>query len=460
MASSSSSVPAGAAACVQQFALRAPKRDDNPRATKTRTCAFTGKKPSKSTPHKPAEEEDGAAPGANRNDRVPKNNGFIAWLSVGHGDRPGFQEAREYLMLGAPYRGDSRYEAKEAIKASDAAHWCPNPLKQKGVKDGLPSGWWAAHTEEELKTLIDLPLDTYGRRLWTALDVPEPSHSSLARLIAEYDGYLRIEQRKRDADAVQARAEATKRANTIASSGIIVLADSEEEIATLRDKWKLEWAVDMALASQHASHLGPKSSLSCAGRTLRGLRFGVITADNVRAGQWDGVAAGKRKHRATAADDVEQVADSAFEADDRSLFIDYTRLKFTGPSSGCFMFGKGAGMIPLPGDREWERINDDLAKRDLARVKPWSSANAAVSANLTWCTECLHEISPQFDSCSCIQPPRTWHWCTRCHFAGTGAQPCLCKAGCSSLQWEEHQNAAQRAARAALEAAKRQSHSF
>ena len=492
---------------VKQFAiaLRAPKRADKPGAsacgkTRTRVCAFTGKTPSKSVPRKPGEDAQDEAAGAARPGgahvanvaNVAKNAALVAWLERGNGDREGCNEAREYLMLGAPYRGESDFDAKDAVKATDAAHWCANPLKQRGVRDGLAAGWWSAHTEEELKTLIGMPRDGCDgrkRRVWRGLDVPDESHVAILTLLAEFEGYEHREQLKRNALATVARAAAATRSEALANSSLFVPPDDDAELAQLRGLG-VEWSVDMAAQSGRANCLGPKSGLSCAARTLRGLRLELIAVEAINAGRWG--ARGRPGRRAdaslgahkrvpvpvpvpkpvpkrgravaaaaaaAAAHGDEQLADA--EPDAEPAFADYTRTEFSGPSSGCYMFGSGLGSA-----KEWERMRDAQTTRDLARVKPHHpQSQPSQPSQPTWCTECLHQVCEQFNDCSCLAAPRVWRWCGECLHGCCKQQPCACAcagqpdpsgpSGSDVGPWHARQAAAQRAARRAADEADR-----
>ena len=115
-----------AAAFIGSFALRAPGKDDKPLGQK-RKAAFDAapkKQPGKlqfSTSNlskKPGDDaEDGKQDAALQQNKDGK---LQRWLQAGGGDRPGMEEARDYLLRGTPYKGSHARNTKDAVKEAGA----------------------------------------------------------------------------------------------------------------------------------------------------------------------------------------------------------------------------------------------------------------------------------------------------------------------------------------------------
>ena len=163
-------------------------------------------KPTFSTKNIAERIDEGKEAGAAATAAAPYDSLLARWLRDGHGDRDGFFEAREYLLKGPPYKGSSRFDAKDTIKEL-GAKWVPNALKDKGdANDKRCYGWWSAVDEATLAALIRLPLDEKSRRRWTALSTPEHAHFGILRLLKEFEVFTKMEEDdvKRKHDAARA----------------------------------------------------------------------------------------------------------------------------------------------------------------------------------------------------------------------------------------------------------------
>ena len=159
-----------------------------------------------------------------------------------------------------------------------------------------------------------------------------------------------------------------------------------------------------------------------------------MTRDDVLSGQWVKERAVKRHRIAGGAS-----SSTTYEP------IDYRKQKMTGyerfgSCSGCFMFGKGPRMIPLPNVGEWERLSEELKQRDMANIKPLPDGFVIGAACTTFCTSCALEVFDQFIDCGCDQ---TWDQCLKCRSLRCEKQPCACGEEDAGA-WKRAQNTAHR----------------
>jgi len=321
-----------------KLALKAPKSGECPKRL-PRVHAFTGLPPAKPKPFKPeTEEEDGQgvkeeAPSTN----TAVNEALVAWLREA-GDKPGYAEARAYLLAGAPYKGESGFGAKDQLK-DNGAKWIPNPLKEKGVKDGMTGGWWSALTERDVRTFMSLTHakeSRYGKPSnvvpsWRPLGVPEESASRVLMLLSQFEAHVEDFQQRQ---AVERAAPSKKDAQ--ARTAHCTPPDRPEDVASMQSEFGIAWTEELKEQSRRL-YLGPRSELSDSLVVLRGLRLKVVTPEAVLSSQWVQPQHAMKRHRGVAAD-AATVAEP----------VDYRKQRITGACAGCYMFGKGERMIPLP----------------------------------------------------------------------------------------------------------------
>jgi hypothetical protein len=450
---SSGDVTPGVAKYIQSFdfgKMRVARKDDAPLKQKRKAAfalaaptkqpaklqfstANVGKKPGS----KEQQKEDAAA--------AKKDSKLQLWLQAGHGDRPGMEEAREYLMRGIPYKGTHARNTKDAVKDQGAV-WMKNPLKLNDERDGISPGWFVAHSERALIDLIRMPriksnvpdwMKKYKKvdetePQWSPIDVPEASHEMVVLLILEYEADVKEKFELEQKVANRARdAKEQAKLNSQRTDGIP--ADSEEHIARIKRDWGIVWTEDMAMAASRCPGLGPHMGTSSVFRAIRGLHLKVCTPQEVKAGVYT-MDAGRR----TKAQLMQQHAGSS--TDDAPVeFIDYTKVPIVNATSGCYMFGKGDGMIPLPTDSEWTALKEALQEADLRSHVALSANDDAPSApRQTFCTSCLCEIMEQFNDCSCNknETSREWEWCDDCNCAYSSGQVCACEA---PAEWARQQ---------------------
>ena len=134
--------------------LKPPTRSDAPKR-KSPLLAFSNKKRAVIPKALPSDASLENAAAAER-EASRRSDPFYVWLeNLSH--REAFVEAVEYLKLGAPYKGVSAFESKDALKELHAV-WAPNPLKNRadGVRDGLVGGWWSAPDESVLLDILEI----------------------------------------------------------------------------------------------------------------------------------------------------------------------------------------------------------------------------------------------------------------------------------------------------------------
>ena len=171
---------------MRPLALRPPSKDDKPVVQKNKAAFDRAPKP---PPPKLVRTMPRLAFDAPRAAPQPLAGGKLQQWLLQHRAGSCCEDALRYLMQGPPYRGVASFDAKEAVKAA-GARWVPNPEKvYKGMRDGVAAGWWSAHTERDLLSLLRMPANARGRRTWTGLALPEWAHASAASLLVEFAMY-------------------------------------------------------------------------------------------------------------------------------------------------------------------------------------------------------------------------------------------------------------------------------
>lgn len=170
--------------------LSAPTSGQVPKPNRSTKGAFTNKPPPKIKKFVPQDSEEGAEDVASKskvNEKLPDST-FMAWLRAKQTSHAVHVDmAKEYILEGAPFKGDSTFEAKEAVKECGGA-WCVNPDKRKDCDDkSIRRGWWGAHDEAVLLKLLRLESDDRGRRQWKPLGTGE---TQINLLIAWLDEFL------------------------------------------------------------------------------------------------------------------------------------------------------------------------------------------------------------------------------------------------------------------------------
>lgn len=170
--------------------LAAPTSAQAPKPNRSQKGAFTNRAPPKIKKFVPKDDEgDEEGPGKPKIKEKAPDSAFMTWLrakqtsSAVHVD-----VAKDYILEGAPFRGDSSFEAKEAVKECGGG-WSANPDKRKDCEDkSIRRGWWAAHDEAVLLKLLRLDPDDRGRRQWKPLDMGETQIGVLISWLDDFFG--------------------------------------------------------------------------------------------------------------------------------------------------------------------------------------------------------------------------------------------------------------------------------
>ena len=205
---------------IPAFALKPPTSGDRPKPPTRTNRAFTGKPAAKPKAFKPQAEAEAQQEPTAAGPIVARNVKLDTWLKE-IGDKPGYTEAREYLLAGPPYKGESDFAAKEQLK-DNGAKWIPNPHKEKGVKDGITPGWWSALKERDVRTFMALTYTRESRyskaprecKSWQPLGVPEESAQNVLKLLAQFDAHVEDFERRqaKERAAVPSKTQAAEQA--------------------------------------------------------------------------------------------------------------------------------------------------------------------------------------------------------------------------------------------------------
>ena len=173
--------------------LPAPTSGQVPKPNRSPKGAFTNRPLPKIKKFVP-KDEDGDEDGESRKPKIKEklpDSAFMAWLREKQTSKAFHVDlAKDYIMEGAPYKGDSTFQAKEPIKERGGS-WCANPDKRKDCDDkSIRRGWWAAHGEAVLRKLLRLPPDDRGRRQWTPLGMGSTQINFLLTWLDEFYGNM------------------------------------------------------------------------------------------------------------------------------------------------------------------------------------------------------------------------------------------------------------------------------
>ena len=171
--------------------LQAPKSGQVPKPNRSPKGAFTNRPPPKIKkfvpPNDNGDEDD--VPSKPKVRERPPDSAFMAWLrekQTSHAVH--VNDAKDYVLEGAPFKGESTFDAKEAVKELGGG-WCANPDKRKDCEDkSIRRGWFAANDETVLLRLLRLKNDDRGRRQWTPLGMGSTQINLLLTWLNEFFG--------------------------------------------------------------------------------------------------------------------------------------------------------------------------------------------------------------------------------------------------------------------------------
>ena len=417
--------------------LKPPTRSDAPKR-KSPLLAFSNKKRAVIPKALPSDASLENAAAAER-EASRRSDPFYVWLeNLSH--REAFVEAVEYLKLGAPYKGVSAFESKDALKELHAV-WAPNPLKNRadGVRDGLVGGWWSAPDESVLLDILEIELSSEKRNdgakdhdaysdawrdappvgFWQPLEVPEESVRRILELICEFRSNQKMEDASLARAAATDRAAAAARAAAVASKDVAVLDDNASDVSQL-ERMGVRWSRKIASEVSRRSDYGPSSGLSDAIRALRAIKLKLVSVDALNR------MGGQAQPTVLVVEEASRrVVDTPHRFNNRYIF--------TGPSTGAFIFGSSPGMIAVPQPRALARILQEHSLADLecagflAKPEPVCAGRAGrgqVQAQAqgryyttrkftrTICSTCKNEVDGQFLDCQCSN---RWLICPLCN---------------------------------------------
>jgi len=435
------------------FQLAPPGRDQKPASAK-RKAAFdfvTKKAPPKleysSAAIKrptPAAKLEADAAGSSGIPKPPEPR-IVAWLRAGNADRPETANARAYLMRSAPFLGESEFDAKESMKDA-GARWVPNPAKQKGVKDGVISGWWSAYDESVLETLLGMHPITKttrdGREFtvppWKPFDCPgKKANDAVAGVLNEFAVYTRV---RNDEDRAARKKAHDDREAAMRAKEACVGAGSNDaaDILALEAEFGVEWTEDLGRLADRTALLGPAAGVSSVGRVLRGLRLGVVQAEHVRIGRFlDPVYDRTSSATRPATRGTPNHKQIFVSRDDDGPARDYNRVQ---PDAPVLLYGRSHKWMIWPSnEKQWEKDRVAVSEAAVAHM----TGKTHREHRETRCLECKQIVLQQFDGCcSCVEP-RAWVECAKCGTYGCHAhQWCACECGWEA--WTTHQEQAAR----------------
>lgn len=232
-------------------------------------------KPSEEQETKPAESESKykGAPHVYTHDEA-----LNKWLVKfdAEGEQP-WEEARDYLLRGPPFKGKHDKLYKASIKET-GVRWLENPNRVEGDRN-IPWGWMVAHDVKELKAVLNLSRKLDGERAWLPCDIGDVSMRFVDELLEMYATH-RAKEDDKAREAEDARRKA-KEAALGRGSGVLQ-ADLVNDIQAIAEYMKNggypEWEYDRELIASSAacSALGPLTPTHAI-RVRRGLRFNIIT---------------------------------------------------------------------------------------------------------------------------------------------------------------------------------------
>lgn len=169
------------------------------------------------------------------------------------------EAVKSYLNKGPPYIGDCRFEDKDKCKEL-GARWHPDSKKWKATDD---------------KTLMALCKS--GK--WSPLGFTSHMTNTIVQVILDRDR----ESEKKAIEAIKAKeAEQEKKMKYSADKDLMVPPD---EADALEEVSALGVTQEMIDASGAWADLGPRSGISNVARLKRGVRFGIVTWEEVVAGR-------------------------------------------------------------------------------------------------------------------------------------------------------------------------------
>ena len=363
--------------------LKAPCKDQKP----GRKCQKTAS----STASAPIKDDNTAKETAN-----DKPDAFTSWVRRDNCTIGEFRQPHYYLRAGPPYYLSVSFKSKDAAK-SLGAKWHPNVKKQRGVRDGLEAGWWAAMHEQDLKTLLQVD-GIYAH------NVLKEDKSTILKVIRLYE----LETVPSIASAKVSPAPAPAPASASASSPSQSSTDEHGFVRRLHEDYDVVWTDDLAATAYAMTQFGPRADICGAERVFRGLRLGIVT----KAVLLNGAASiqterqVKRRHAVCTEDLGATEADPCPEG--TSVSDAYNTYKTVTHDSSVIYFQQFVSFQTTDDSKPANRS-------DAHKFKPYV-------AKEVWCASCQSCTVLQFLECSCHS--RKWRRCSTCGSPTCEEQTC------------------------------------
>ena len=167
----------------RQMFLRAPQSGQTVKPNRSNKGAFTGKAAPKIKKWQSPEQEGEES--AAKAQKIECE--FVAWMRNQKTSGAWHVEAaKDYLLEGLPWKGDSTYDAKQVINDL-GSKWMRNPGKDDGCQDrSIRRGWAVAYDPKVMLQLLLLAKDGRGRRQWACLELVETQQLQIIAWLRQY----------------------------------------------------------------------------------------------------------------------------------------------------------------------------------------------------------------------------------------------------------------------------------
>ena len=361
------------------------------------------------------------------------------------------QMAVQYLRRSAPFKGTHIKGYKATLKEAGLRWWKNEDHIQNDRSS--PFGWFVACCLADLKRVLQLPLTKSGEKAWFPVDIPEEDSAIVCRYVLEViDEFEDRKRQKLERDrlaALNSKTDKEKRLRQDAAG--MVVDDRPEEIAKLVDKLSVSddnvWKYDAELIKKSATsdRLGPAMSTNAL-RVLRALHLKILTPEEVRAGDFQGVdirsinADRMKRERASVASVAAAAAPASSSSSSAPRPVKKAKVAVREEDIDHLKMYEQT-RVYLKTDEELESESKDQqdeasgqAKDDANAQKEMFAKAAEMAKTLksrqrkpTICGECQELVNEQF-GCSCLRVD--WVTCYVC-FQATNSKMKTCMCACN-----------------------------
>lgn len=312
---------------------------------------------------------------------------FAPTLTVCAGVRTYVQmhAAQTYIENGPPYFGTSQFSDVHVVKKA-GGRW--NPEKKQ----------WKAFDESTLKTLIETgvwhPEDAEGRLILVALRIKHSAEE------AKRDTLFKKAVAKRAAPVLteQQLHEKKRRASCVEE-------DSKEELDRLWTEFGI--TQEMVKPTFYWVHLGPRAGLSDAHRVLRGIKFNLVTKEDVQNGMClirevpaEPNTSARKKKKEEEARKAKTSAETALNSPNPYSSQAIKQYWATASAPDVYRHDDGFGCGNVDGDGD-----------QACTVRSYRNAKLTWASD-TKCTVCKQFVTDQFMECHCFKV--VWSRCPIC----------------------------------------------